>query len=148
MDERFEASKSPVFGIILLITCIAAFTLTLGIPLLNSDRLNRIHLLLNICISLPITVLFAWIWISTYYMIKDDCLLIFHGPLRLSLPIADILEIRLNQKTPGILKATLSFNCIIIVYGRYKKVFIAPARIGDLIRCLREINRDITVKQG
>ena len=73
---------------------------------------------------------------------------IIHGPVKIEIPVADIVEIRLNQKTPGILKACLSFDCIMIRYGKYKSVFISPENTKSLINSLRNINRDIVIKNS
>ncbi len=88
-----------------------------------------------------------WCWTSTYYVIDKNKLSAKCGPFKFNVFIQDIKEIRTNQKTvAGIIKPTLSWNCIVIEYGDTKAISISPENQDTFIKTLTDINKEIKIK--
>jgi hypothetical protein len=90
---------------------------------------------------------FIWVWTTTFYTITKESLIVKSGPLHWQILIQDIKIIRLNQKTVGgIIKPTMSWNCIEIEYAKHKTISISPTNQDRFIDMLRDINKQIEIK--
>ncbi|WP_232223917.1 PH domain-containing protein [Anoxybacteroides tepidamans] len=85
-------------------------------------------------IALPLFVL--WMWLTTYYVLDNDRLIIKYGPFRKIIPLNAIRSVR---KTSNPLSSpALSLKRLEIVYGLYHTVLISPKDRDAFIDLLRE----------
>lgn len=147
MEYRYRSKKSPSFGYLLLISCIVVIFITIGWPIIKYETISNSNLLLGILIVTPMIALFLWLWLATYYFIKDEILIARSGPLKWRVPIKEITLIRLNQKTiGGTWKLTLSWNCMEIKYKKYGAIFISPENEETFLNKLLQINSSIQIR--
>ena len=147
MPEKFQSEKSNGFGAILLTATILLLFLSLGLPIINKQAISILELGVRALISALIFGLFVWFWTSTYYEINKESLYIISGPFRIIIQVNDITTIITNQKSiGGIIKPTLSWDCIIIEYGKNKSISISPQHLDKYIRTLTDLNKTIKIK--
>ncbi len=90
---------------------------------------------------------FLWLWLDTYYIIKDGQLFYKCAFINGSVPISSMHEIAHHNK--GVVMATikpgLSTKGLIIKYNRWDDLFISPENEEQFIAELQKINPDIKV---
>jgi hypothetical protein len=146
MSKIYKSKKSKSVGIIFLIVSLMLFYVSILIPLQNGTLYSNdtIYLLL---IALPIITLFFWAWLSTFYEIKQEKLIVLFGPFRWKVKIKQIKHIKRNVITwAGILKPTLSWRGMEISYTRYGSMFISPEREDEFLKELLKINENIELR--
>ena len=88
-----------------------------------------------------------WVWLDTYYTIKDDQLFYKNAFISGSVPISMIHEIEKHNK--GVVmcsaKASLALTGLIIKYNRWDDLFISPQNQDQFIADLQKINPEIKV---
>jgi len=147
MPEKFQSERSNGFGAILLTVTILVLILSFGLPIINKQSLSILELGIRALFSALIFGLFVWCWTSTYYEINMESLQIISGPFRIKIQVNDITSIITNQKSVGgIIKPTLSWDCIVIEYGKNKSISISPQHLDKFIRTLTDLNRTIKIK--
>ena len=91
--------------------------------------------------------LLLWVWLDTYYTIKDDQLFYKNAFISGSVPIGLIHEIEKHNK--GVVmcsaKASLALTGLIIKYNRWDDLFISPENEEQFIADLQKINPEIKV---
>lgn len=147
MTEKFKSLKSPGLGILLLTVSILILFLSFGMPVISKQHFSLIEIIIKSILSVLIIGLFIWCWARTYYVIDNEKLTAQSGPLKFLIKINDIKVITTNQKTVGgILKPTLSWDCIVIEYGSLNAISISPENQDRFIKTLTELNKDIKIK--
>jgi hypothetical protein len=147
MTEIFKSEKSNGFGAILLFVSILVLFLSFGLPIITKQSLNLLEMAVRALFSALIFSLFLWCWTRTYYEINKEILLVISGPFRIKVQINDITTIITNQKTVGgIIKPTLSWDCIVIEHGNNKSISISPQYQDKFIRTLTDSNKTIKIK--
>ena len=96
--------------------------------------------------ALLITVLFAWIWFDTAYILTDGFLVYRSGPLRGKIPIETISEIHGHVHSWSGIRPALSFEYLKIRYKGSREVFIAPREEQSFIEDLKKHNPTIVVR--
>ena len=98
------------------------------------------HLLSDL-ITLSIIIFTLWLWFDTGYRIEDGTIEIRSGPLKQKIHIQDIYKI---SKEKSLLSApALAMDRIVLHYGHYEMVHLAPEREEEFINLLLEINPNI-----
>ena len=147
MPEKFQSEKSNGFGAILLTVTILVLFLSLGLPIINKQSFSILELGFRALFSALIFGLFVWCWASTYYEINMESLHIISGPFRIKVQVNDITTIITNQKSVGgIIKPTLSWDCIVIEHGKDKSISISPQHQDKFIKTLTDLNKTIKIK--
>lgn len=147
MTEKFKSIKSIGLGTLLLTVSLIILFLSFGLPIISNHYFSLIEIIIKTLLCILIIGLFIWCWIGTYYEIDKEKLVANCGPFKFLVHINDIKVIITNQKTiGGIIKPTLSWDCIAIEYGNYKTISISPQNQDRFIKTLTELNKDIKVK--
>lgn len=94
-----------------------------------------------------VNCLLLWVWLDTYYTIKDDQLFYKNAFISGTVPVSAIREIEIHNK--GIVmvsaKASLALTGLIIKYNRWDDLFISPQNQEQFIADLQKINPEIKV---
>jgi hypothetical protein len=147
MNNIFKSKKSDSLGTLLIIVSLLILFLSFVLPFIQKHSISTSELIIKALISIIIIGLFIWCWTSTYYVINKKRLSINCGPFKFNVKIQDIKVITTNQKTvAGIIKPTLSWNCMVIEYGDSKAISISPENQDVFINTLTDINREIIIK--
>ena len=147
MEKKYPVKKNISFGVFLLSVGILILFFAYVFPLLTNDNFYLQDYLISSAFTIPVLLLFLWIWVDTSYEITGETLKIRSGPLRWKIDIKTIDKIRLNQDSwAGIWKPTLSWKCIQIRYKKYRAVYITPEQQDDFLKDLEAINPSIDIK--
>jgi hypothetical protein len=147
MNEQFKSRKSTGFGSILILVSALIVILFFGLPIISKKPIDQIALIIELFFTILVTGLFVWVWTTTFYAIDKESLRVKSGPFHWQILIQDIKIIRLNQSTVGgIIKPTLSWNCIEIEYGKHKTISISPTNQNRFIHILLDRNKEIEIK--
>lgn len=113
--------------------------------LIGRDEFNaRPYFILPLLIPI---VLILWIYIDTYYEIKDNHLIYRSAFLRGKIDIHKIREIQQNKTLWSGVKPALSKNGLIIKFNKYDQVYIAPTDNEEMVDDLISINPNIQVSK-
>jgi hypothetical protein len=93
-------------------------------------------------VLISVLVLFiGWIWLATYYEVREDVLIVRCGPMSERISINVITHIK---KTRNPLSSTaLSIDRLELRYGRSGYVLISPKDQGEFVEMLKGINPNI-----
>jgi hypothetical protein len=145
MKTRFLTEKSGFIRFMIMSTILILLGL-ISYLCFVVRMLNGETIIAGIISGLVIFLL-LWIWFGTYYQLAKDKLVAAIGPFVWNIKIGDIDFIRLNQKTFGGMRATLSMNGIEIRYNKHRSLFISPRQQEIFIERLKELNSKIEIKQ-
>lgn len=93
----------------------------------------------------PLTLM-TWVYLDTCYKIKGDTLVYRSGFIRGRIPIGSIRKIKTRATMWTGTKPALASRGMILTYGRYAKVFIAPEDEQALLDDLKTLNPGIEVE--
>jgi hypothetical protein len=88
-----------------------------------------------------------WFYLDTCYHIKGEILGYRSGFINGKIPVSEIREIRYGKTLWAGIKPALSTGGIIIRYGKYDEIYLAPERNSELIEDLIKINPKIIVSR-
>jgi hypothetical protein len=89
--------------------------------------------------------LVLWLYLGTSYQIEEEHLLYRSGFIKGKIPISSIREIQNGKTLWAGLKPALSTGGIVIKFGKFDEIYLAPESNSELIHDLLEINPRITV---
>ena len=135
MSKSYKARRDLSFAAVLSIAPLVCWGFMLASPNL-----------FRFCTALLISLLFAWIWFDTVYILRDGFLVYRSGPLRGKIPISTINEIRTHVRSLSGIRPALSFEYLQIRYKRNRKLYIAPLNEQSFIEDLERHNPKIIVK--
>lgn len=148
MDLRFKSEINSYYKYLLLgfpVLMFLSFVLIFIVRGFNSTN----ELFTGLFVVILITGLSFSIYYRTIYIVNNDQLIIRWVGVKKKIFISDITLIRLNQKIVGTsLGASLSFNGIIIYWKGTNSIYISPTQQDKFLSVLREINKDIEIKEG
>lgn len=148
MILKFKSEISPSFGYFILVTGIMLTFFVCGL-LFFTNYTYTVNELITVSAIVIILYwgLFAWLWFSTFYIIKGNLLIAKFGLFNWKVSINEISFIRLNQRTiGGTWKLTRSWKCIEIHYKKSRSIFISPVNERLFLDQLLEINNTIEIK--
>ena len=90
--------------------------------------------------------LMAWVYFDTWYKIEGCSLIYRSGFIRGRIPIDSIRKIKTRATMWTGTKPALASRGMILTYGRYTKVFIAPEDEQALLDDLKRLNPGIVVE--
>jgi hypothetical protein len=147
MKNKFKSVKSAGLGTLLIIVSFLILFLSFGLPVILKQPIGSTELIIKTIVSVLTIGFFIWCWTRTYYEIDKTRLFATCGPFRIQVEILDIKEIVTGQKTiGGIIKPTLSWNCIVIKYGDFNELSISPENQDTFINALTDLNKEIKIK--
>lgn|GEM_PF-211234 len=115
----FSSKRDTWIGLLLWIPIIAGLVLTTWIPFTNGQYDPT-----GSFIFVPIVAFIAWLWFGTGYRVTDDELKIKCGPIRQTIPLKEITNIK-NTRNP-ISSPALSLDRLEIKFGESKIAIISP----------------------
>lgn len=96
----------------------------------------------TLVLALSINAILIWMIASTRYKVLGDKLVVRSGPIRKTIPIADITDVAPSKNLLS--SPALSFNRLVINYkGGF--VYISPERREEFIRLLLSKNPQIVL---
>jgi hypothetical protein len=130
----YKARRDLTFAIVLPIAPLVCWGFMLAAP-------NPILF----CVASLISLLFAWIWFDTSYMLRDGFLLYRSGPLRGKISISTLNEIHTHVRSFGGIRPALSFEYLRIRYEGNNELFIAPQNERSFIEEIKEHNPSVLI---
>ncbi|NND60367.1 MAG: PH domain-containing protein [Gammaproteobacteria bacterium] len=123
MSERFDSKRdwwlsAILWGTNIVLAWTAWQALTLPFP--TWERL------LALLVTIPTVVLVTWLWMSTYYEVTANDLIIQCGPISRVVPLAAIQSVRATRSP--ISSPALSLDRLRIDYGDHQWVMVSPQR--------------------
>lgn len=94
--------------------------------------------------SAPLALV-LWLYFDTYYQIEEEHLLYRSGFIRGKISISSIREIHDGKILWAGVKPALSTGGIIIKFGKFDEIYLAPESNSELIQDLLEMNPRISV---
>lgn len=95
-------------------------------------------------LSIPLPIIFVWLWFSIGYSIENEFLIIHVGPIKMKVLVKDIKIIR-KIKSPHLAPA-LSIDRLIIFYGTpFRMVNISPIDQKKFVSRLMSMNPEIEI---
>ncbi|MFR9720872.1 PH domain-containing protein [Aeromonas diversa] len=83
----------------------------------------------------------TWLLTTTYYRLEGDALFVSSGPIRLRIPLREIVNI--TPTNSPLSSPALSLDRLRIEYGRGKSVMISPRNKEEFIRNLEAARRSV-----
>ena len=138
---KWKSQKDWWLSLIVWITMISA--MGSGFFALIDQTLNiwDLIIIITLCVLLPLFIL--WMWLTTYYVVDENHLIIQFGPFKKVIPLDTIKSVR--KTTNPISSPALSLKRLEIVYGYYDSVLISPIHRDEFIEVLSERCKSIQV---
>ncbi|MBZ6067931.1 PH domain-containing protein [Aeromonas schubertii] len=83
----------------------------------------------------------TWLLTTTYYRLEGDTLFVSSGPIRLCVPLREIVNI--TPTNNPLSSPALSLDRLRIEYGRGKSVMISPRNKEEFVRNLEAARRSV-----
>ncbi|ENY72205.1 hypothetical protein G114_09454 [Aeromonas diversa CDC 2478-85] len=83
----------------------------------------------------------TWLLTTTYYRLEGDTLFVSSGPIRLRIPLREIVNI--TPTNSPLSSPALSLDRLRIEYGRGKSVMISPRNKEEFVRNLEAARRNV-----
>jgi len=132
-DLKFTSARHPLFSLAILL-CVA---LLIAGSVLAIFAFGIVGKIIMIVIDLLFVVMFVWIYLTTYYELKEDGIYIHSGPFSENIKYENIKKV---TKTRGCsLMYALAFNRIEIKHktdGVTSTVYISPLEEDEFLRKL------------
>ncbi|MGD6967941.1 PH domain-containing protein [Rossellomorea vietnamensis] len=129
---KFKSRKDWWLSIIVWIPMI--FSMGSGLYALIDKTANTLDFIIvfTLCVTLPLFIL--WMWLTTYYLVVENTLIIKFGPFKKIIPLDTIKSVR--KTTNPLSSPALSLKRLEIVYGYYESVLISPIDRDEFIKIL------------
>lgn len=139
--QVFEAKKSLKTPLILLGVLVILATI---FPSVLQDIIELPFVILPLIVPF---LLYAWVYKSTVYSIRDSSILHYvSGPMKGEIEINRIKKIKQNVKYYVGKKPALASNGLLISYDRFSKIYMAPEDVESFIAAIKKINPDVEVE--
>ncbi len=139
-NKKYKAKK----GWLIIATIL--FLLVLPVVLYLFEDENPDFLTFSIIYSLPMGLLF-WMYFDTSYKIMNEKLYYRCAFFKGEIEIASIKELEVGTTMYVGMKPALAFKGIIVKYGKFDDIYIAPEKNEELVSDLLAINSSIVVKR-
>lgn len=87
-------------------------------------------------LSILLPIFLIWTWLTTYYVLDENNLIIKYGPFQKTIPLDTILSVR--KTTNPLSSPALSLQRLEISYGNYDFVLISPKDRDEFMDILAE----------
>ncbi len=140
----YLAKKDKIVGILFIMVALICL-IVIGI-VVNAILVSQSKSLMSIAIvMLILMLLLGWLWFGTIYSVDNEILTYKSGPIKGNIPVKKILKITQHKTLMMGLKPALAKGGVIINYGDWKEVYIAPVASQKMIEHLLHINPNIQV---
>ncbi|QFG00991.1 hypothetical protein PB01_20555 [Psychrobacillus glaciei] len=140
---KFKSRKDWWLSIIVWIAMI--FVLGSGVYVLVDKTLDILGFIITFSLSIILPIFILWMWLTTFYVIEDNNLIIRFGPFKRNIPLDNITSV---EKTKNPLSSpALSIKRLEIVYGQYNSVLISPFDRKGFIKILSKRCQHIKIKK-
>lgn len=92
-------------------------------------------------------VLITWAYFGTVYKIEENHLMYRSAFLRGKIAIQEIKEIQKGKTMWSVVKPAIARKGLIIKYGKYEEIYIAPESNDEMVADLLKINPEIKVSK-
>lgn len=92
-----------------------------------------------------VTALLLWVWLGTYYTIKDQELQYRSGPIHGVIAIASIRKITIGKTRFVGLKPSLDSRGCVLAYNKYDEIYLSPRDQDIFVQELVKINPIIEI---
>ncbi|MCA6079151.1 PH domain-containing protein [Fulvivirga sedimenti] len=89
--------------------------------------------------------LIIWIWLGTRYVVREEKLYYYSGPVRGVIPINSIRKLEVGRTLWVGVRPALATGGIIIYYGSSDLIYVSPDTNEKFIQCITAINHKIQV---
>lgn len=120
------------------------FLLPFVVFYLKTDEIMN-NILLILPLVLPFLILF-WMYSSTKYSIENTLLKYQSGFIKGVIEIKEIREITVGKTMWSGLKPALASKGIIIKYGKFDEIYIAPENNLEMVEDMLKIKPEIVIK--
>ena len=139
-NKKYKAKK----GWLIIATILFLLVLPVILYLFEDENLD--FLTFSIIYSLPMGLLF-WMYFDTSYNITNEKLYYRCAFIKGEIEVASIKELEVGATMYVGLKPALAFKGIIVKYGKFDDIYIAPENNEELVSDLLAINLLIVVKR-
>jgi hypothetical protein len=143
---KYKSKRDPLYGVVFIII-ISAILISVGSMFWADEEVPLIIKILTCVFCFAVIGFIIWIWLNTFYEIKDGLLYYKSGPLKGKILISSIIKITQNQTMYAGTKPALARNGLIITYGKWNEIYISPFLAEELIKELKKINKRIILKK-
>lgn len=139
---RFYSKKDRWLAVLLWLTILSLMTVL--VKSYTTSEFNTIVFVILSVALLATSLFLLWVWFSTYYVLKDNDLLIQSGPIK---KVIKYTSIKSLQKTANPLSGpALSLQRIEIIYDLYNITLISPKNRDQFIAILEDKCPHIEIK--
>ncbi|NMF01501.1 PH domain-containing protein [Aneurinibacillus aneurinilyticus] len=130
---RFPSRKDLWLTIIIWGTML--FSIIIGGYALLLGQLDIVDMIVIFFLSVALPVFLLWIWLTTYYVLDENNLIIKCGPFRKTIPLNTIKSVK---KTMNPLSSpALSLKRLEIIHGQHSMTLISPKNRDEFIKILQ-----------
>ncbi len=141
----FLAKKSKLVGALFL--SVSFFCLVLIGMIVNSVLINQSKGLIVVAVFLLVLmIVLGWLWFGTVYRLDGTLLFYQSGPINGQINVHEISAITKNETMVSGLKPALAGAGLIIKYGKWDEIYIAPIASDQMISALLDINPNIKLQ--
>ena len=142
VNIRFNSRKDNLF-IMIFIGTASLFSWMLIIAFIEKDF--YLAGLLPMLIVFTCLVMLFWIYFGTYYVLSEDKLKWYCGPMRSSIDIASIKEILVVKTLWEGNKPATAKKGLIIKYNLYDEIYISPKTNCSFVSEILKLNDKIKI---
>ncbi|MEG9295041.1 PH domain-containing protein [Mangrovibacillus sp. Mu-81] len=129
---KFKSRKDWWLSSIVWITMI--FAIGSGLYALIEKTPNILDFIITFTLSVILPIFILWMWLTTFYFIDENNLIIKFGPFKKNIPLDTIKSV--NKTTNPLSSPALSLKRLEVVYGYYNSVLISPIDRDEFIKIL------------
>ena len=131
---KFPSAKD--WWLTLIVWGAMIFAIGSGIFSVTQESLPIGELVMTSLATIGIPIFVIWLWLSTYYVIDENNLLVKYGPFKKVVPLHTITSVRKTNNPFS--SPALSLKRLEILYGQYDTVLISPKDRDEFIKILAE----------
>lgn len=131
---KFKSKKDWWLALVIWGSAFLSFGSGLLVLTTDTPDLGSVIEAVPLVVLIPFFIL--WMWLTTFYILDESCLIIRYGPFKKMIPLHTIRSVK---KTNNPLSSpALSLQRIEISYGKYDSILISPYDRDEFINILVE----------
>jgi hypothetical protein len=129
---KFPSKKDWWLTIIIWGTMV--FAMGSGIYSLIFEESKFIDFVIVLILAVMLPVFLLWMWLTTYYVLDENNLVIKYGPFKKIIPLNTIKSVKMTMNPLS--SPALSLKRLEIIYGQYNMVLISPKDRDEFMKIL------------